>query len=374
MKVAIVHDWLTGMRGGERVLEIFCQLYPDAVIHTLFYNPKKMSKVINRMDIRTSFLQNFPFSLKWYRKYLALFPLAVEQFDLREYDLVISSSHCVAKGVLTNPDTLHICYCYTPFRYGWDMYQEYFGKGKLNCAEKVFVLPGINYLRMWDCVSSNRVDYFIAISNNVARRIQKHYRREATVIHPPVNTSFFIPGGEQDEFFLVVSAFVPYKRVDLIVRAFNKLGLPLKIVGEGPLKKKLQREAKGNIEFPGDVPDSELCKLYQCCRALIFAGIEDFGLAPLEVQSAGRPVIAYGRGGLLETVVERRTGLFFNEQTPEAVVDAVKKFQGMSFETEVIREHAVQFGVESFKRKFSDYVEKRQREWMQTTKKGEISS
>ena len=253
------------------------------------------------------------------------------------------------------------------------MYQEYFGEGKLNCAEKVFVSPVLNYLRIWDCVSSNRVDYFIAISNSVARRIQKHYRREATVIHPPVNTSFFIPGGEQDEFFLVVSAFVPYKRVDLIVRAFNKLGLPLKIVGEGPLKKRIQRQAKSNIQFLGDVPDSELCKLYQCCRALIFAGIEDFGLAPLEVQSGGRPVIAYGRGGLLESVVERRTGLFFNEQTPEAVVDAVKKFQGMNFETEVIREHAVQFGVESFKQKFSDYVEKRQREWMQR-RKGEISS
>lgn len=373
MKVAIVHDWLTGMRGGERVLEIFCQLYPDAVIYTLFYNPSRISEVINKMEIRTSFLQNLPFSIKLYRKYLPLFPLAVEQFDLRGYDLVISSSHCVAKGVLTNPDTLHICYCYTPFRYGWDMYQEYFGEGKLSCPGKVFVLPVINYLRMWDCVSSNRVDYFIAISDNVAGRIEKHYRRKATVIHPPVDTSLFTPGGEQGEFFLVVSAFVPYKRVDVIVHAFNELGLPLKIVGGGPLKKRIQREAKGNIEFLGEVPDSELCKLYQRCRALIFAGIEDFGLVAVEVQSAGRPVIAYGSGGLLESVVDGETGIFFNEQTPEAVINAVRKFQEMSFKTEVIREHAIQFGVEDFRQKFKDYVEKRYREWMQRTR-DEISS
>jgi glycosyltransferase involved in cell wall biosynthesis len=353
------------MRGGERVLEIFCKLYPDADIYTLFYNPKKISEVINSMEVRTSFLQNFPFSLKWYRKYLTLFPLAVEQFDLREYDLVISSSHCAAKGVLTTPDCLHICYCYTPFRYGWDMYQEYFGEGKLGCPGKVIVLPVMNYLRLWDCLSSNRVDYFIAISDNVAKRIEKHYRREAVVIHPPVDTSLFTPGGEQGDFFLVVSAFVPYKRVDILVHAFNELGLPLKIVGRGPLKKRIQREAKSNTEFLEDVSDSELLKLYQRCRALVFAGIEDFGLAPLEVQSAGRPVIAYGKGGLLETVVEGRTGIFFREQTPEAVIGAVKKFQEMSFEEKTIREHAIQFGIEDFKKKFQGYVEERCREWIQ---------
>ena len=373
MKVAIVHDWLTGMRGGERVLEIFCQLYPSAVIYTLFHNPERMSKVINRMDIRTSFLQNFPFSTKSYRKYLPLFPLAVEQFDLREYDLVISSSHCAAKGVLTTPETCHICYCYTPFRYGWDMYQEYFGKGKLSCFAKPFVLPVMNYLRMWDCLSSNRVDYFIAISDNVRRRIEKHYRREAVVIHPPVDTSFFMSGEEQDEFFLIVSAFAPYKRVDLAVSAFNELGFPLKIVGDGPLKKKIRREAKGNIEFLGEVSDSELRSLYQRCRALIFVGIEDFGLVPLEVQSAGRPVIAYGKGGLLETVVDGKTGIFFDKQSPSAIVDAVKKFKKMSFNSNVIREHAVRFGIENFKQKFKDYVEKRCSEWIQR-RKGKISS
>jgi len=368
VKVAIVHDWLTGMRGGERVLEIFCRLYPDAVIHTLFHNPGRVSKVINNMEVKTSFLQHFPFSRKCYRKYLPLFPLAVEQFDLRGYDLVISSSHCAAKGVLTTPDTLHVCYCYTPFRYGWDMYHEYFGREKLNCLERIIIPPVISYLRVWDSSSSNRVDDFIAISNTVAQRIERYYRRESTVIRPPVDTSFFVPGSEQGDFFLVVSAFVPYKRVDVIVRAFNELGVPLKIVGDGPLRRKIQGEANRNIEFLGEVSDSKLRELYQRCRALIFAGVEDFGLAPLEAQSAGRPVIAYGAGGLLETVIDWKTGIFFKEQTPAAVVDAVKTFHGVGFESQVIREHAVQFGIESFEQKIKDYIEGRFQEWTQRRK------
>ena len=359
MKVAIVHDWLIGMRGGERVLEVLCRLYPDAHIYTLFYNPAKISDVINSRDIKTSFLQKFPFSLKWYRKYLPLFPVAIEQFDLRNYDMVISSSHCAAKGVLTGSETCHICYCYTPLRYGWDMYQEYFGEKKLSFLERGIVWPVMNYLRIWDVASSNRVDEFIAISRNVARRIEKHYRREAAVIYPPVDTSFFVPGGDVGDYFLVVSAFVPYKRVEIAVRAFNELELPLKIVGKGPMKKEIQKEAGDNIEFLGEVSDSELLRLYQRCCALIFPGVEDFGIAPLEVQAAGRPVIAYGCGGLLETVLDGRTGIFFSEQTHFSLVSAVKYFQKMNFDSEVIRSHALCFDTKVFKEKIRDYIEKR---------------
>lgn len=363
MKVAIVHDWLTGMRGGERVLEILCELYPDAPIYTLFYNPPRMSKAINERKIRTSFLQKLPFSLRMYRRYLPLFPTAVEQFDLREYDVVISSSHCVAKGALTTSDTLHICYCYTPLRYAWDMYEEYFGKDRVGCVERSIIRPVMNYLRVWDVASSRRVDCFAAISDNVARRIEKYYRREAQVIHPPVDTSFFIPGDDRGDFFLVVSAMVPYKRVEIVVDAFNKLGLPLKVVGGGPLRKEIQRKAKRNVEFLGEVSDNELLKLYQRCRALVFAGVEDFGIAPLEVQAAGRPVIAYGRGGFLETVVEGKTGIFFSEQSSFSLIDAVGKFQKMDFDPELIRNHALQFDTNVFKQEIHDYVEKRYQEW-----------
>ena len=363
VKVAIVHDWLTGMRGGERVLEILCELYPDAPVYTLFYNPARMSKAINERKIRTSFLQKLPFSLKMYRRYLPLFPIAVEQFDLREYDVVISSSHCVAKGALTTSDTLHICYCYTPLRYAWDMYEEYFGKDRISCVERSIIRPIINYLRVWDVASSRRVDCFAAISHNVARRIEKYYRREAQVIHPPVDTSFFMPGNDRGNFFLVVSAMVPYKRVEIVVDAFNKLGLPLKVVGGGPLRKKIERKAKRNVEFLGEVSDRELLGLYQRCRALVFAGVEDFGIAPLEAQAAGRPVIAYGRGGFLETVVEGKTGIFFNEQSSFSLIDAVRKFQKMDFDPELIRNHALQFDTNVFRQKIHDYVEKRYQEW-----------
>ncbi len=372
MKVAIVHDWLTGMRGGERVLEILCRLYPEAPIYTLFYNPARVSETINKHNVRTSFLQKLPFSIKCYRRYLPLFPVAVEQFDFRKYDMVISSSHCVAKGALTAPDTLHICYCYTPLRYGWDMYQEYFGGKKAGFPEKSIIWPVMNYLRMWDAASSSRVDEFIAISHAVARRIEKYYRREAAVIHPPVDTSFFVPGNTQDNYFLVVSSMVPYKRVDIAVHAFNELGLPLRVVGGGPLRKTIQRKAKSNVEFLGEVSDRELLGLYQGCRALVFAGIEDFGIAPLEVQAAGRPVIAYGKGGLLETVVEGKTGIFFEEQSADSLIDAVKRFEKTEFSPELIRNHSLNFDTEIFKHKLYEHISKRYNEWIQK-RKGDFS-
>ncbi len=372
MKVAIVHDWLTGMRGGERVLEILCRLYPEAPIYTLFYNPARVSETINKHDVRTSFLQKLPFSIKCYRRYLPLFPVAVEQFDFRKYDMVISSSHCVAKGALTAPDTLHICYCYTPLRYGWDMYQEYFGGKKTGFPERSIIWPVMNYLRMWDAASSSRVDEFIAISHTVAKRIEKYYRREAAVIHPPVDTSFFVPGNRQDNYFLVVSAMVPYKRVDIVVHAFNELGLPLRVVGGGPLRKTIRRKAKSNVEFLGEVSRHELLGLYQGCRALVFAGIEDFGIAPLEVQAAGRPVIAYGKGGLLETVVPGKTGIFFEEQSADSLIDAVKRFEKTEFNPELIRNHSLNFDTEIFRHKLYEHISKRYSEWIQK-RKGDFS-
>ncbi len=363
MKVAIVHDWLTGLRGGEKVLEVLCELYPDAPIYTLFCDYERISPFLRERKIKTSFLQGFPFRKKKYRSYLPLFPLAVEQFDLRDYDLVLSSSHCVAKGVLTTAETCHICYCHTPLRYGWDMYQEYFGRNR-GLTGRLLIYPVMNYLRLWDVSSSNRADYFIANSRYVAGRIEKHYRREAEVIHPPVDTEFFEPGGERREFYLVVSALVPYKRIDVAVDAFTNLGYPLKIAGGGPEKKRLQKRAGGNVEFLGEVSRGELKTLYQECRMLIFPGIEDFGIAPLEAQSAGSPVIAYGRGGLLETVIENETGLFFHAQTPGSLEEALKRSSGMVFEPQKIRENGLKYDRALCKEKIGVFIERKFEEWM----------
>lgn len=367
MRVALVHDWLTGMRGGEKVLEILCELFPDATLYTLLHKKGSVSEAISRMEIKTSFVQNLPFALNHYQKYLPFFPTAIEQFDLTQYDLVISSSHCVAKGVITSPETCHVCYCHTPMRYAWEMYYTYFSKNSINPLLRWSIPFFMNYLRSWDERSSDRVDRFVANSQTVRRRIQKHYRRDAVVIYPPVDTENFGLGTKEGEYYLVVSALVPYKRIDLAVSAFNELNLPLLIVGEGAEKKKLMGIAKKNVRFLDWQPHSELRRYYAECKALIFPGEEDFGIVPVEAQACGKPVIAFGKGGATESVVgaypgqeisASSTGVFFQHQSKEALVEAVRRFESAKFDPEKIRDNALRFDTRVFRENIGEFIQR----------------
>src|SRR3990172_2447787 len=325
MKVAIIHDWLTGMRGGEKCLEVFCEIFPDADLYTLIHIPGSVSRVIENRNIKTSFIQKMLGAIKHYRFYLPLFPLAIESFNLKGYDLIISSSHCVAKGIIPPQSVVNICYIYTPMRYVWDLYEDYFNKERTGWFFRKAIRIFAHYLRMWDFTSSGRVDYFAAISNHVVKRIKKYYRRNAEVIYPPVDCDKFSLSEKAEDFYLIVSAFAPYKRIDIAIEAFNRLGLGLKIIGEGQDEKNLMRIARQNIEFLGWQDDNTLKEYYSKCKALIFPGEEDFGIVPVEAMASGRPVIAYGKGGAVETVIplnawtrgdnqkseEKPTGIFF---------------------------------------------------------------
>lgn len=381
MKIAIVHDWLTGMRGGEKCLEVFCRLYPEADLFTLLHIPGSVSSIIENRKIHTSFLQSLPFVEKKYRHFLPLMPRAIEQFDLTGYDLVLSSSHCVAKGIRPHSEALHISYCYTPMRYIWDQYEQYFNRsdsGILTSTAMKLIAPS---LRRWDVRSSKRVDEFIAISRHVEKRIKKYYHRPSTVIYPPVDSSFFTSTGEQNEdFFLIVSAFAPYKRLDLAVEAFNELGYPLVIIGEGQNAKYLQGLAGPNIQFKGWLSNEEIRSYYGRCRAFVFCGEEDFGITPLEAQCMGKPVIGFAKGGLLETVIPDRqtwkpemgieeektdqpTGVFFHQQTPDALVTAIRHFEKIEdrFVAKSIRNHALQFDLNIFSDRIQEFIEDRYR-------------
>lgn len=359
MKVAIVHDYLNQMGGAERVLEAFCELFPGAPVYTLIADPDKLPEKWREIQVKTSFIQFLPFAKKHYKKYLPLYPLAIEQFDFSGYDLVLSSSSAFAKGVLTNPDTIHICYCHTPLRYTWDLYHKYLredGPGGIYAKLLPYVLHKI---RLWDRISADRVDFFIANSHNVRRRIEKYYRREAEVIYPPVETGRFAIREEgPEDFFLIVSRLLPYKRVDIVIQAFNELKLPLIIIGDGYDRKRLEKMAGSTVRFLGYQPDEVVADYYARCQAFLFPGEEDFGITPLEAQASGRPVIAYRAGGALETVVEEKTGIFFDRQTKESVIDAVKKFQHFSFDPHTIRRHALQFDKEVFITKMKQYISK----------------
>lgn len=358
MKVAIVHYWLNGMRGGEKVLESLCRIFPDADIYTHVYDRDRVSDVINRHSIQTTFISRFPQAIKRYQSYLPFMPIALEQLDLTGYDLVISSESGPAKGIVTNPDAVHVCYCHSPMRYVWDMYYEYFrDAGRI---KKLIGAPLIHYLKMWDYASAARVDHFIANSGYIAKRIGKLYRREAEVINPPVDFDSFAPSDSVDDYYLVLGQLVAYKRADLAVEAFIKSGRRLVVVGEGELEKQLKTLAAGaeNIEFRGRQPFDEIQKLYAQCRALVFPGVEDFGIVPLEAMASGRPVIAYGRGGVLDSVIDGKTGLFFHEQTPDALNAAIQLFESgdINFEPEVMREHARQFAVDVFEEKLKTSI------------------
>ncbi len=372
MRVAIVHDWLTGMRGGEKVLEVFCELYPQADIFTLLHVPGSVSQTIESHKIFTSFVQRLPFARKHYRSFLPLFPVAIEKFDLNAYELVLSISHCVAKGVITPPETCHISCVLSPMRYVWDLYHDYFGKDRAGVLSRKITPFFATYLRAWDVTSSARVDQFVAISSYVAKRIRKYYRRDAAVIHPPVETDRFrIAGKPRGNFHLVVSALVPYKRIDLAVKAANRLGFRLLVIGKGPQEKYLRKMAGRNVEFLGYQPDEVVARCYSDCKALIFPGKEDFGIVSLEAMASGRPVIAYGRGGALDTVVPLNahssagsspapTGIMFYEQTVDALCEALKTFEENSdrFDPAAMRRHALKFDRSVFKKKIDRYLKK----------------
>jgi glycosyltransferase involved in cell wall biosynthesis len=363
MRVAFVHDWLTGMRGGEKCLEIFCELFPSADLYTLLYAPEKVSPTIRQMKVRSSFIGRLPKAKRVYRYYLPLFPSAIERFDLGAYDLVLSSSHCVAKGILANR-ALHIAYVHAPMRYVWDQHDSYFG-ADASWTSRTGMALCRHYLQQWDVRSASRVDYFIANSKNVAAKIRHLYARDAAVIYPPVDVQKFNLHPDLQPYYLIVSALVPYKKIDIAIEAFNRLRLPLKIVGEGPLRTRLQKLAQPNIEFLGWLNDQDLAAVYGHCQALIFPGEEDLGIAPLEAQASGRPVIAYGRGGALETVLPLEpgsmtppTGIFFPQPSAESLMAAIELYQRHRerFEPATIRRHAERFSGERFKAEISDYI------------------
>ena len=363
-KAVHVHDWLTGQRGGEKVLEVLAEIFPEAPICTLFHFKGSQHPDIEKREIRTSFLQKAPFLRRKYRHYLPLFPLAVEMFDLREFDLVISTSHCVAKGAIPHPDALHISYIHSPMRYAWNLYFSYFSPDRLSLFPRLIIPPAVHRLRIWDESSAARVDRFVANSANVARRIGKYYRREADIIHPPVDTEFFrpdnsAPGGD---YFLIVSALVPYKRIDLAVRVFSRTGAPLKIVGTGPEFKALRKLAGRNVEFLGSVGAKDLRTLYRGARAFLLPGEEDFGITALEAQACGTPAIALGRGGSLETVVPGVTGILFPEATVESLQAALDKFESFSCNKTAVRANAMGFSRSAFKDRMSAYIGARRAE------------
>jgi len=368
MRVALIHDWLVDMRGGEKCLEGFCELFPDADIYTIIYEPEKISPVIRQMRVSQSWISDLPFARKHFRNYLPLFPHAIESFELSDYDLILSSSHCVAKGIWPHR-AAHIAYLHSPMRYVWDMGQAY-RAGHTSFVSSAGLWFVERSLRRWDIVSNGRVDYFVANSQNIANKIRRFYNRTAQVIYPPVNWDQFYLVEQPGNYFLIVSALVPYKRIDIAIAAFNTLKLPLKIAGDGPLRLVLERHAQPNIEFLGWVGDQALAKLYANCQALIFPGEEDFGITPLEAQSSGRPVIGLGKGGLLETVVsvdqgsrmanecKDPTGVFFFQQTTASLIAAVEHFQNHKamFRPQSIREHARKFSRDRFKQEMQNYV------------------
>ncbi|RLG11280.1 glycosyltransferase family 4 protein [Candidatus Pacearchaeota archaeon] len=361
MKIALVHDWLITLAGAERVLEAIYEIYP-APIYTLLVDKKKLKGTIfEKAKINTSFIQKFPFAKKRYRNYLPFFPLAIEQFDLTKYDIIISVSTCVAKGVLTRSDQIHICYCCTPMRYAWDLYYQYLKESKLNKGIKSFFVRLIlHYLRLWDVVTANRVDYFIANSKYVATRIKKIYRREAVVIYPPVDINKFEISSNKENFYLTVSRIVPYKKIDLIVEAFSHMpDKKLIVIGEGPDLKKIKSKASKNVELLGYQPFDVLKKYMQKAKAFIFAAEEDFGIAPVEAQACGTPVIAYKNGGVRESIIEMKTGLFFENQTIQNLIEAINYFEKIEdkFDPKIIRKNAERFSKQIFKKEFKNFIE-----------------
>lgn len=407
MKVALVHDWLNGMRGGERCLEALCELYPDAPIFTLFHVKGSVSGTIERHRIVPSLLSHAPFVSRLYRYYLPLFPLVIQTFDLRGYDLILSSSHCVAKGVTVPPHACHISYIHTPMRYVWDQYDAYFGQGRCSKVAQVVMSMLRRRLQQWDVQSNAHVHRFIANSYNVAERITRQYGRSACVVYPPVDWQAFQASHSHEGFYLMVTAFAPYKKVDLAIEAANELGIPLKIIGHGQDENRLKQMAGPSVEFLGWQPDHRVRELYARCLAVLFPGEEDFGIVPLEAMATGKPVIAYGKGGVLETVIplislrgtmidvvsdkgespgicpvnkgvspaERvaqtgvsksgPTGVFYYEQSVGGLIDAIQLFNQhrTDFDPDTIRAHVEPFDRSHFKERMQQLIMTRYEEF-----------
>jgi glycosyltransferase involved in cell wall biosynthesis len=345
----LVHDWLTGMRGGEKVLESFAAMFPDADILTLVHRPGAVSKAIEGHRIRTSLIQRLPGATRWYRQYLPLFPSAIETFDLDDVDVVISTSHCAAKAVVPTGRAVHLCYCHSPMRYAWDQFDAYFGRDRLGPVSHALARHTLAWLARWDRATARRVDRFVAISRFVADRIARYYNRRATVIYPPVDVEFFTPdNGPADPYLLVVSALVPYKRLDVAIGAAARLRVPLKVIGTGPDDRRLRAMAGPDVEFLGSVDDVTLREYYQHARALVLPAEEDFGIAPVEAMACGRPVVAFARGGAIESVVDGQTGVLVPEQSVDAFAAAFSAVEHQSFDPAHLVAHARQFSRERF--------------------------
>ncbi len=357
MGLTLVHDWLNQKGGAEDVLEALVGLYPQTPLYTSMYWRDGMPAAYREWDIRTTWMDRLPGIYQHHQPYLPLYPLAFSKLDLSQYEIVLSNKSGFCHGVHTGPNTTHICYCLTPTRYVWH-YQEYAAREALPTPIRIALRPLIRYLRRWDYLAAQRVDHFIAISGEIQARIRQYYQREATVIYPPVDTSYFAPADRHDDYFLIVSRLIPYRRIDLAVRAFNRLGLPLVIAGDGRDREALQAMAESNITFAGFVPDADLPELFARCRAYVLAGSEDFGIAPVQAMAAGRPVIAYASGGALDYVIPGQTGLHFREPTPEALVAAVQAFDEERFDPVVIRRHAERFDKSVFECKLREFVER----------------
>jgi glycosyltransferase involved in cell wall biosynthesis len=357
MKVAIIHYWLVGMRGGEKVIEALCEMYPQADIFTHVYVPEMISDRIRRHRIIPTYINALPRAARMYKSYLPLMPLALEQLDLRGYDLVISSESGPSKGVIPPPEALHVCYCHTPMRYIWNMYHEY--RDAAGRMTRLLMPPLSHYLRMWDVASAARVDSFVANSATVAKRIQRYYGRDSIVIHPPVDTDAFsiAAPSELGDHYLMAGELVSYKRPDLAVRAFNEMKLKLIVIGSGEMLDEIRRIAGPTVTVMGSQPFDVLKQHYARCRALIFPGEEDFGMVPVEAMASGRPVVAFGRGGATETVANGVTGVFFAEQTVEAISSAVRSLAGIEIDPEKIAAHAGQFGRDQFFQKMRTHID-----------------
>jgi len=362
MKKALVHDWFVVYGGAERCVESFTNIWDDFDIYALvdFLNKEDRDIILKGKSSKTSFIQHLPFAKTKYRNYLPLFPIAIEQFDLRDYDIVLSSSHAVAKGVLTHPYQLHISYVYTPMRYAWDLYFDYLKEANLEKGIKGFLARYfLHKIRMWDSLTANRVDRYIAVSHHVAKRIKKIYNKDATVIYPPVDVDKFSLREKKEDFYLSASRMVPYKKMDLIVEAFSKIGKKLVVVGDGPDFNKVKAKASKNIELLGYQKESALIDLMQRAKAFVFAAEEDFGIAPVEAQACGTPVICYGFGGAKETVLNKKTGIYFLNQNVDSIIEAINTFEKLqdTFDPKTIRENALRFSRDRFEKEIKTFVE-----------------
>ena len=361
MKLALVHDWLTGMRGGEKALEALCERFPDAELFTLVHVRGSVSPAIERRPIHTSIIQRLPFASRFYRQYLPLMPVAVEQFDFDRFDTILSVSHCCVKSIVRPGAARHVCYCLTPMRYAWDQFDAYFGTDRLGAAGSAIMRRAMARMARWDRDTADRADRYVAISHYVAGRIRRYYNREATVVYPPVDTDYFTPAPDKATLSdgatapqaLIVSALVPYKRIQVAIDACRLAGVPLTVVGDGPDRTRLESHANGGATFLGRLSDAALRDWYRRATVTLLPGEEDFGIVPLEAQACGRPVVALGRGGARETIVDGETGVLVDDVSAEALADGIRRAIAHRFDSRAVRAHAEQFG----RTRFGDEME-----------------